>query len=217
MTPSSQMPKLLPAWRLWAPLLFQTLLIVSIPAQAVYTHLTGKTVTLQTEPVDPYDLFRGYSITVRYDISRPETLRGLPGWEGLVQQPAGGDLTSLAPGTTFYVVLEAPAASALPKSWQPIRVSRDRPLGLPNNQVALKGYATDGNLQYGLESYYIPEDQRNQINGDINQAQQAHQGQHQAQPILVEAKVDAQGHAVPVSFWVSIGKPPRQEIRQYRF
>ncbi|HAA32846.1 MAG TPA: membrane-anchored protein, partial [Cyanobacteria bacterium UBA8553] len=71
-------PKPTPIWRFWVPLLFQTILILAVPAQALYTQLTGKTVILQTVPVDPYELLRGYSQTLRYDISRQDNLRKLP-------------------------------------------------------------------------------------------------------------------------------------------
>ncbi|NET14750.1 MAG: GDYXXLXY domain-containing protein, partial [Okeania sp. SIO1H6] len=42
-------------WRFILPLTVQLALILSIPAQAIYTTITGRTVVLQTVPVDPYD------------------------------------------------------------------------------------------------------------------------------------------------------------------
>lgn len=187
------------AWRLWVPLLIQAGLILSVPAQAVYTHLTGKTAVLQTIPYDPYDPFRGYSVTLSYDISRPETLKQLPGWAELVRQ--NPRIGSFANKTNFYVILEQPKsfASSLPGAWKPVAVSSDRPTSLAANQVALKGLYTYGSIAYGLETYYIPEAQQKQINKDIAEAGQG----RQKQPIVVEVKVDAQGHAVPISFWVS--------------
>ena len=76
--PTPESPRPISIWRFWAPLLFQTALILAVPAQAVYTQLTGKTVILQTIPVDPYELLRGYSQTLRYDISIQDNLRKLP-------------------------------------------------------------------------------------------------------------------------------------------
>lgn len=196
------------AWRLWVPLLIQTGLILSVPAQPVYTQLTGKTAVLQTVPVDPYDPFRGYSVTLNYDISNPQALQKLPGWAELVKQhPSGNGDDGLALGTNFYVILEQPksSASSLPEAWKPVAVSGDRPASVAANQVALKGRYTYGSIAYGLETYYIPEEQREKINNDINQAGQG----RQEQPIVVEVKVDTQGHAVPISFWV--------RERNYRF
>ena len=73
--------------------------------------------------------------------------------------------------------------------------------------MVLEGKYKYGLISYGLETYYIPEDQRVQINEDISQAQRVKPGQRQ--PIVVEVKVDTQGHAVLVSMWV--------RDRKYRF
>ncbi|MBW4682089.1 MAG: GDYXXLXY domain-containing protein [Microcoleus vaginatus WJT46-NPBG5] len=216
--------KPLRAWRLWVPLLLQTVLIGSVPAQAIYTHITGKTVILQTAPVDPYDLLRGYYQTLSYDISNQNTLKNLPGWKDLpgymttcptVKPPTKNTCKpekNLNSPTELYVILEAPkspAASGRPQPWKPVRVSSDLPAKLPANQVALKG-TYNGRIEYGLEQYYMPEDQKDQINDDINQAQQSQPGQtRQAQPFVVQVKVNAQGYAVPVSLWV--------RERNYRF
>ena len=78
-----------PQWRFWLPLCLQIALILTVPIQSAYTLILGKTAILQTIPVDPYDLLRGYSQTLRYDISRPETLRSLPGWETLIKGTNG--------------------------------------------------------------------------------------------------------------------------------
>ena len=192
-----------PAWRLWVPLLFQTAIIIAIPAQSAYTRLAGKTVVLQTVPVDPYELLQGYSIKLNYDISSLETLQKLPGGRGV---------SSLAPGTSLYVVLERPTSStpANIEPWKPVRVSSDRP-AVAANQVILKGMYTYGFIKYGLETYYIPEEQRSQINREFDQSSQG----GQKQSTLVEIKVDAQGNAVPVSFWVSGTKTGQRH--NYRF
>ena len=218
--------KPLRAWRLWVPLLFQTVLITAVPAPAFYTYVTGQTVTLQIAPVDPYNPLLGYYQILGYNISTQNTLKSLPGWKDLpgttstcppVKPPAKSTCTeekSVDAGTSFYVIMEAPksaaAASGRPQPWKPVRVSNNRPKNLPANQVAIKGKYNGSNAQYGLETYYMPEDQREQINNDINQAQRRQPGQNtQAIPFVVEAKVDAQGNAVPVSLWV--------RERNYRF
>jgi uncharacterized membrane-anchored protein len=41
-------------WQFWLPLAVQTLIIAAVPAQAIYTSTTGRTVYLKTVPVDPY-------------------------------------------------------------------------------------------------------------------------------------------------------------------
>lgn len=198
--------KSIPSWRLWLPLLFQTALIISIPAQAIFIHLTGKTAILQTAPVDPYDLLRGYSQTLSYDISRRETLEKLPGWQELTNNRRSQEAIGL------YVILEDPEtqiSSGRPLAWRAVKVSSDRPTNLPNNQVVLKGLLRYGSVTYGVESYYFPEDQRQLLNDDINQAQSNPGQQEKPQPFVVEVKVDAEGNAVPVSLWV--------RDRNYRF
>lgn len=192
----------LPVWRLWVPLLLQTGLILAIPAQAFYTQITGKTVVLQTIAVDPYDFLRGYSQTLNYDISRLETLKRLPGWKELKSQNSD----YLAAGTKFYVILAAPATSKTPpQPWKPVRVSSDRPI-IPANQIAILGKSNGtSSVEYGVETYYMPESRRNEINQDIMQARN---GLVQ-QSVVVEVKVDNQGRAVPMSFWIS--------DRNYRF
>ncbi len=234
MTLNSDSPKPTPSWRFWVPIVFQTALILAVPAQAVYTQLTGKTVILQTVPVDPYELLRGYSQTLRYDISRQNSLSKLPGWEELPkQQPSGNGLALIESGTRFYVILAAPikpALGRLPQPWKPIAVSPQRPSQLPTNQVALKGLAEKGFIQYGLETYYIPEDQREQINADLGATRQANSTQSpqtepqtnptqssQTPPVVMEIKVNAQGDAVPVSLWAQVGEASNQKIRNYRF
>lgn len=220
-------------WRFWLPLLFQTGLILAVPAQAIYTQLSGKTVILQTIPVDPYELLRGYSQTLRYDISNQDSLRRLPGWQELPkQQPQGSKINFIEPGTRFYVILAEPVAppkSQLPQAWKPIAVSLRSPTKLKNSQVALIGLAKAGSIQYGLETYYIPEEQREQINSDLRQARLAdptplqltlplaNSQQQPTPPVVMEIKVNAQGNAVPIGLWAQLGDAAKSQIRQYRF
>ncbi|MFG6100142.1 GDYXXLXY domain-containing protein [Leptothoe sp. ISB3NOV94-8A] len=182
----------LPGWRLWAPLLIQTAIIVAVPAQDVYTSATGTSVTLQTAPVDPYDFLRGYYQTLRYDISQRETLRTLPGGEKFFEdydyQPQA-----------FFVVLEAPKTETSPPTpWQPILVSETRPDDLDTNQIVLKGQYANNRITYGLERYYMPEDQRVDINAHINETQWRDQ-----EAFVVDIKIDSHGNAVLVGLWVN--------------
>ncbi len=194
------LPERMAAWRFWVPLVFQSALIVAIPAQDAYTSITGKTVTLQTVPVDPYDLLRGYSQTLSYTISRPKDLEKLPGGKEFFNTHQQGGQVPL------YVVLEAPKSANTnpPTPWKPVRVSATRPTNLAANQVALRGEYDRWQVIYGLETYYMPENQRNQLNAEIGQVQR-----QQSQAFVVDVKVDAQGNSVPVSLWV--------RDRNYRF
>ena len=202
MKANSIKPKPTPNWRFFVPLIFQSALILAVPAQAVYTLLSGRTIILQTVPVDPYDLLRGYSQTLRYDISSIDNLKGLPGWDS--------NVSNLEPGMQFYLILEAPnlAKSNLerPQPWKAVAVSRDRPSDLSPNQVALEGRTNYNWIDYGLETYYIPEDQRNEINDSIRKTLELSEKEPS---FVVEVKVDSRGNSVPVSLWV--------DKRNYRF
>lgn len=186
----------IPVWRFWVPLLFQAAFIVAVPAQDAVTYATGTPIVLQTAPIDPYDLLRGYYQTLGYEISDPRTFEKLPGKE----------LLKDAQPREVYVVLQAPAqkGSQPPKPWKPIRVSADRPSNLAANQVAIQGKFDGIRLLYDLETYFMPEDQRQEVNQAISQVPRTQQ-----QAFVVEVKVDKSGNAVPVSLWV--------RDRNYRF
>jgi uncharacterized membrane-anchored protein len=188
--------------RFLLPLSFQIALICAIPAQAIYTHFTGTNVILQTVPVDPYDLLRGYSQTLRYEISRVETIKTLSGWETVVRQTHQANKNLPPNGTTLYVILQAPQtdrSSTPPVPWRAIAVRHERPVNLGDNQVAIKGELTESGVNYGLERYYFPEQQRDDINQTINRLQGMN---NQERPFVVAVKVDEGGNAVPVSLWL---------------
>ncbi len=199
------------AGRFWAAMLLQSAIIVAVPLQSYMTYTNGQTITLQTAPVDPYDLIRGYSQTLGFDISSRDTLIALPGGQSTLGE------TQSAEDKWIYVTLQAPPEvkaevkaenkaenkaetekrSDVPAAWKPVAVSRDRPQSLPQNQVALKGRYTGWQVEYGLETYYMPESQRNDINAQINNVQGS-----ENQAFVVDVKVDNKGNSVPVSLWV---------------
>ena len=184
--------KPIPILRLVIPLLIQAGLLFAIPAQSAYTYLTGKTVILQTVPVDPYNILTGYYQILSYDISTQSTLEKLPDSKDILKD-----------GNSLYVILqeEKSTGKGIPKAWKPLRLTEEIPSALPDNQVALKGKYRYGRVTYGLEKYNIPEDQRNQINNNISQASRS-ATERDKQPIVVEVKVDSQGKSVPISMWV---------------
>lgn len=201
-------PKKISFWRISIPLLLQTVIILAVPAQAMLTYFTGRTVILQTAPVDPYDLLRGYSQTLNYEISSVDTLKALPGWDTI---PV--DELNLPPyppnGTPIYVILEAPEKSrdrATPLPWEPVRVSATKPQNLPENQSVVRGIVRSLWVDYGIERYYMPEDQRNQINQEIRDIQRQF---GEEPPFVVEVKTRPNGNVVAVSLWLG--------DRHYRF
>ena len=176
-------------WRFLLPFGLQLAVILLIPAKSAYTYNFGMDAVIQSTPVDPYDLLRGYSQTLRYDISNISNLRSLPGGNNLSE------------GNIFYLILEADPNSdkTSPAPGKLIKIA-SKPDNLPKNQVAIKGEIDNsGNINYGLERYYMPESQRNKINQEIRDLQPDSQGK---QAFVVGIKVDRWGNSVPVSLWI---------------
>lgn len=192
----------MPIWRFILPLTVQLALILSIPAQAIYTTITGKTVVLQTVPVDPYDFLRGYYQVLNYDISLKNNLSQLPGWNKF-ELESSGKFSAQNP-TNIYVILAAPEATenlGIPKAWKPVDVSAKPPQNLPNNQISIQGKYDGWRVKYGLETYYMPEDKREDINRNVQTARTTVNSEGEI-PFVVEVKVNSQGQAVPLSLWV---------------
>lgn len=198
----------LPIWRFVAPLMLQLGLILAVPAQALYTDLTGRTVVLQTVPGNQNNVLDGYFVNLDYNISRLQNLRRLPGWRDWLRRNSRRN-RQIIQGSNLYLILQEQRSvnQGRPVAWRPVRVSNSLPIYLPNNQVALKGTYQDGVVNYGLENYLVSEQQRRQINNDILRAQQGRNGRRQ--PIIVRVKVDPQGNAIPTSMWIG--------DRNYRF
>lgn len=199
------MTNLIPKWRFFLPLSWQLLIILALPAQAIYTYYTGKIVILQTIPIDPYDLLRGYSQTLNYDISRVSDLTKLPGGNILARQESGS-----TERTKLYVILEEPqkrqSLAQPPQPWKAVAISGDRPINLPSNRIALEGISQYGSIEYGLERYYLPENKVNELNQEIDRLQRDPASKR---PFVVEVKVDSRGNSIPFSLWIG--------DRNYRF
>ncbi len=176
-------------WRFLLPFGLQLAVILLILAKSAYTYNFGIDAVIQSTPVDPYDLLRGYSQTLRYDISNISNLRSLPGGNNLSE------------GNIFYLILEADSNSdKTPPSPSKLIKIASKPANLPKNQVAIRGEIDNsGNINYGLERYYMPESQRNKINQEIRDLQRDSQGK---QAFVVGIKVDRWGNSVPVSLWI---------------
>jgi uncharacterized membrane-anchored protein len=166
--------------RFWLAFLLQVVVLLCVPAQAVYTQLTGRTVRLQTVPIDPYSLLTGYSQTLSYDISRIAVLEKL----------AGLKQGSVKTGSVIYVVLESGKKD---QPWKPVNVSMERPIALPENRIALRGVVDRGAVVYGLETYYMPESRKDEVNNTIAKAQGT------KKPAVVEVKIDRFGNGMAVA------------------
>lgn len=196
-----------PPWRFAITLCAQFALIVGVPAQAMFTYFAGEPVILQTAPVDPYDLLRGYSQTLNYEISQVANLEKLPGWAE-IQAELDTEEQDPSQPILIYVTLGSPETEmnqGIPAPWEPVAVGLNSPKDLAIDEVALAGQLYYGQVTYGLERYYMPEDQKDGINehiADINRRFPTDP------PMVVEVRVRG-NQAVPATLWVG--------DRTYRF
>jgi len=154
----------------------QFLILLGLLGFKQYTVLTGETVLLRVQPIDPQDLFRGDYVTLTYDISRLQT-----------SQLAGDDY--FGRGDRIYVEL----VKGDPY-WEPVAVYSDRHQE-HKPSVVLKGklsnYSSSGGygtltVEYGIEDVFIPED-----TGRAIQELARHNG-----GLALEAKVDRWGNGI---------------------
>jgi uncharacterized membrane-anchored protein len=183
----------IPARNFWLALGVQLLLLASVPAKAIYTLNSGTTVFLQTTPVDPVDLLRGYYQTLGYEVSTVQTLAKLPGGEPKRNLPNGQEI---------FVTLALPPAGQQ-QAAQPIAVSLKYPSSLPANAVVLRGIIDHSQVKYDLEQFYMPEQQQAKVNQDIDSfSKTLRERARQSKSLLMEIKIGQDGRAVPVAIWV---------------
>ena len=151
----------------WLAVAVQILVLVGMMGTHGFTVLTGQPVRLQSVPVDPWDLFRGEYVTLRYDISQFE-----PGKIPMEGAP-------YTRGQTIWVKLQngEPTATAL-------AVSSRRPAAAPG-EVVLKGrvewyraphsdaWGSDPGeltIRYGVEQFYVPQGEGLGLEREIGRA-----------------------------------------------
>lgn len=126
----------------------QALVLLAMVGAYQYTLATGTRVRVATEPVDPWDPFRGEYVQLRYRISTLD-LAAL----GVTER-------NFTRGQTVWVVL-APGEP----DWQPVAVATARPRPAPG-QVPVRARVEwfeewTGvprlHLRYGTESFFVPE------------------------------------------------------------
>jgi uncharacterized membrane-anchored protein len=156
-----------------AAVVVQVLIVAAVPARKVFTLATGKTVVLKVQPVDPYSVLSGYYVTLAFDISRLDAF------------PNARTGPEFPYGASCYAVVEKGDDG----TWKPVSLERELPGNLPENRAALLGKVHGGQIRYGIEEFYIPETQRENIADDLGKNQDK---------ARVEVKVDRSGHAALV-------------------
>lgn len=144
----------------------QLFILAAVPAQKIYTRVTGKTIFLKTAPVDPYSVMSGYYVVLGYEISNPTISSEWKKW---------------SEGSDAWVVLK-PDSDGI---WNAVSVNKEQP-ATPDGCVVIKGKTTGWRIEYGIESYFIPEEAREKVERDFR----SHSREAKA-----EVKVDSSGNA----------------------
>ena len=151
----------------FAAVALQVLILLGVPARKAYTRATGRDVVLKVAPVDPYDVLKGYFVTLDYDISRPANFPQAPKFEF---------------DEVMYAIVEQQADGV----WTPVGIERELPNNLPANRAAIRGHWDDRRIKYGIEEFSIPETKRQIVEEDLSK------NRNEAR---VDLKVDADGNA----------------------
>jgi uncharacterized membrane-anchored protein len=128
-------------WTVWAQL---AILVAMIGVRAIPL-VTGQTVLVRVQPVDPRDLFRGDYVTLSYEFSRIPS----QGIEGLSSTRWG--YGSDQQGRTVYVPLVKEEDGV---HWHAAKVTLDKPPMGPFLKGQVGRY---GLMQFGIEAYYLQE------------------------------------------------------------
>lgn len=152
--------------------LLQAVIIAAVPAKQIHARATGKLITIKTAPVDPYDFLSGYHVVLSYEISRPEGF-DLPRWRN----------------TDVYVVLKEGADGV----WSAESMRYKWPEDIAEGCIVIKGKKTYRGIEYGIESYFIPEENRSVIEKDLRK------NRRQAK---AQIKVDKYGNAALIRLMI---------------
>ncbi len=132
--------------------LLQAAIIAAVPAKHIRARATGKLITIKTAPVDPYDFLSGYHVVLRYEISRPEGFDSQ--WQNRNRR-----------NTDVYVVLKEGEDGV----WSAGLMHDKWPEDIAEGCIVIKGKKTYRGIEYGIESYFIPEENRSVIEKDLRE------------------------------------------------
>jgi uncharacterized membrane-anchored protein len=122
----------------------KTGVLVLVAAPKISAHVTGRTVTLDISPYDPYDFLSGYYMNISYDsISNPDPNQPMP----------------YRRGQTVYARLYKGKSG----NWHFDRVVSGMPGNIEEDELFIKGKMKRGRIIYGIERFYVPEIKRRQI------------------------------------------------------
>lgn len=123
-------------------LVFWAFILITFVGYKEFTLRTGRIILLNTEPIDPRDIFRGDYVTLRYPISSIELSSS---FQDVNQK-----------NIPIYVYLEKKD-----DNWDPVKVTTTYPLD-DKQTLFLKGKIKSlqrnmAQVEYGIESFFVPE------------------------------------------------------------
>jgi len=156
-----------------AAVFIQIAFILSIQVRKEWSLRSGKKITVKIVPVDPRSVFRGDYIILNYEFSRLSL--------GKIMHDKAG----LRRGQRVFVTIAKTNGE-----WQAVAASSEHPGKAGTDEIILRGSVTgwpSGNsteVNYGIESYFVPEGKGKQIEKDIARRM-----------ITAELSVDKKGYA----------------------
>ena len=135
---------------------------LGVLGQMIYSKTVGfrgaERITVETVPVDPRDMFRGDYVTLDYTFTQIRGERSVQvgdEWKTeqffddgeLKESLKNGDSYGKLAGRTIYTVMEQRG-----EVWEPVKMTLKR----PESGVFLKGYCDGWNVEYGIDTFYVP-------------------------------------------------------------
>ncbi len=152
--------------------LLPLLILLGLTVKPALTYTLGEEIILKTQPVDPYDLFRGRHMVVAYDISRVDVSKMPRDFTQVTNGKESADREKGDPyirgdenyrGKKLYTILKKEGSY-----YTVDRIVSDKPKGLylPCRYQYLERSA-DGEyhirLDYNLDKYFIPENSNSEL------------------------------------------------------
>lgn len=141
-----------------AIVLLQVAVLVFMAAKQEYILAAGEKVLLKCEPVDPRSLFSGDYVILNYaDLSRIDMKT--------IKMKDERDMITKN-SDMIYLALERPAHE---KFWKPVAASHDREWLKKNYKTVILGRIdTFDNIRFGLEDYFVPQNEGKIIEEDLD-------------------------------------------------
>lgn len=165
---------------LWILIAAQVVFLVGITFTSYAVGWFGKEIRIETEPIDPRDLFYGDYVILNYDISRLDQSL----W--MEQEPIPKE------NSAVYVVMK-PSSSDPDPVYQAVGVYRSKP-NTTADEVVLRGkldynFSNQLHIRYGIERYYVPENTGKELEEHVGDMTVRIKSASWGQPVIQELEL----------------------------